>query len=280
MSYWDKITGLLKQKKEEKPEEEMSEIEFTPDEWREMNDPTTAVGRLLNPQTPLRSYMGEEYPRFDSGGIELFKKGRHSPLRSIEKNKAYEEALAATAEAYLKDAEKRGIVSSSDDRITKNYKIINDLIKQKNLEDVKIKNEYTPDAYGKFDEATNTVKIDPELNNPFEYLDERKLDKRPLKLKDWFSGKKDSELYPKMSMSKQKQIQENKLNKHLNTTIHELRHAEDFKKDPKNEGHYHGHFLNVPNYFFDETSSGKIHDIHVAALQRLSNMGTKKKKLK
>jgi hypothetical protein len=231
---------------------------------------------MLNPQSPLRPW-GRSYP----GAHELFSTGRYSTERSIPKEKAYEEALAATADAYLKDAEKRGIVSSSDDRITKNYKTMNDLIQQKNLKDVKFKSEDTPGAYGEFHKRNNTITVDPDKNNPFEYLKEGKLDTDAVSFAEEIAGilsnKKDSEIYPKMSMSKQKEIQEDKLNKHLNTIIHELRHAEDFKKDPEEKGYYYGHFLDAPQYDWDETKSGKIQDIQAAALQRLSNMGRKKR---
>ena len=283
MSYLSKLKDLLGQKQEES-EEKLSDIEFTPDELREMNDPTTAVGRLLNPQRPLTKV--EKDPLFNWGRIypgayELLKKGRDSTERSIQPEKAYEEAVAATADAYLKDAEKRGVVSSSDDRITKNYKIINDLIQEKNLKNVKFKNEADLRNYGHFNEKTNTINIDPYKNNPFEYLDDTKIHHSddPLVdgIKRMFKQETDSKNYPKLPISKQKEIQNNQLDKHLNTTIHELRHAEDFKKDPEGNDDYHGHFSNTPEYEWDENLSGKVQDIQAAALQRLSNMGRKKK---
>jgi len=49
MGYWDQIKNLLGVKEETKSERK---IKFSPEELREMNDPTTAVGRLLNPRIP------------------------------------------------------------------------------------------------------------------------------------------------------------------------------------------------------------------------------------
>jgi hypothetical protein len=49
MGYWDRIKNLLGVEEENKSERK---IKFSPEELREMNDPTTAVGRLLNPRIP------------------------------------------------------------------------------------------------------------------------------------------------------------------------------------------------------------------------------------
>jgi len=283
MSYWSKLKKLLGQK-QEGSEEKSPDIEFTPDELREMNDPATAVGRLLNPQRPLTKVEKDplfNWGRLYSGAHELVSTGKYSTERSIEEKNAIKEARAAAAEAYLKDAEKRGIVSSFDDRITKNYKIINDLTQRKNLKDVKFKNEKLSDAYGEYESKDNAITLDPDKTNPFEYLKKGKLDKNAVSLAEVIAGalgdKKDSQIYPEMSTSKQKESQQEKLNNHLITTIHELRHAEDFKKDPEEKGHYGGHFFETPEYDWDETKSGRIHDVQSAALQRFSNMGRKKK---
>lgn len=280
MSYWDKLKTLLGEK-EEGSEEKIPNIEFTPDELREMNDPTTAVGRMLNPQL-VKDY-GQGPEALFSGAREMFRKGSGSPDRSIDPYTALKESQAAIADAYLKDAEKRGIVSSSDDRITKNYKIINDLIEQKNLKDVKFKNEQLPNGYGEFDLTDNTITLNSSKTNPFEYVKEGKLDYDAVGVKEsltrLLNGEKDSEIYPKLPISKQKEIQNFRLNKHLNTMIHELRHAEDYKNNPEEaKKGYGGHFKNASRLLGEDSNdSGKVQDVQSAALQRLSNMGRKKK---
>lgn len=265
MSYWDKIKSTLGIAPEEL-DSKSSKIEFTPDELREMRDPTTAVGRMLNPQ---------DGP-YSSGVAEMFYKGSGSPFRSIEKSDAYKEAEAAASEAYLKDAEKMKVTLPNDDRIAKNYKIINQIKKEKGLENVPIY-ESTPmrGAYGKFNADKNSVFVDDEIN-PFEYIDSNREDERSLMeaLHAILTGKK----LPKMPIAKQKQQQKEQLNRHLNTIVHELRHAEDYKKDPEGELDYPGHFKDAPVYGWDEHASGKIQDIQSAALRRLMNIGTKKSK--
>jgi len=263
MSYWSKLKSFL-DNSEEEAMPSSPEIEFSPEELREMRDPTTAVGRLLNPQ----------YGPYVSGAGEMFYKGRGSPFRSIEESDAYKEAEAAASEAYLKDAEKMKVTLPNDDRITKNYKIINQIKKEKGLENVPI-HESTPmlGAYGKFNADKNSIFVNNEIN-PFEYIDSNREDERSLMeaLHGILAGKK----LPKMPIAKQKQQQTEQLNRHLNTIIHELRHAEDYKKEGKLD--YPGHFRGAPVYGWDEHDSGKIQDIQSAALRRLMNIGTIKSK--
>lgn len=272
MSYWERIKSAFGVKPE-KVESDTSQIEFTPSELREMRDPTTAVGRMLNPQGVVKNSNGQHYL---SGAAEMYYTGSGSPFRSIKKSDAHKEAEAAASDAYLKDAEKMKVTHPNDDGMTKNYKIINQIIKEKGLEDVSI-HESTPlkGAYGMFDSDKNSIFVDDEIN-PFEYINSNREDTSNLMetLSSILAGKK----LPKIPIAKQKQQQKEQLNRHLNTIIHELRHAEDYKKDPEHKFKYPGHFKDAPVYEWDEHASGAIQDIQAAALRRFMNMGTKKKK--
>lgn len=282
MSYWERVKSALGVEPE-KVEPDAPQIEFTPDELREMRDPTTAVGRMLNPQL-----LDGESPR-TSGAAELFYFGKdptalHRTFLDPKKERYnnYQDAMAATTDAYLKDAEKRGVVSSNDDRITKNYKIINQIKKDKGLENVQIHESVrSPGAGGSFYPENNTITTSDQIN-PFHYIDDNALDYDGIGLleaiQNAVSKAKNSTPYPKKSISKQKQEQERNLNQHLATIVHELRHAEDHKTDPKREQNYAGHFKDAPLFGGGEDDSGKIQDIQAAALQRLMNMGTKRDK--
>jgi hypothetical protein len=276
MSYWDKIKNLLIPKnKEQTPD---STIEFSPEELREMNDPKTAVGRLLNPQA-LDTY----YSSTKDGPRELYYKGIESPNRSIYEENKEDETVGVIADAYIKDAEKRGIISPDEDRITKNYKIIDDLIKRKGLENTQITHSETPGAKGEYSPDSNAIYIKNEVN-PFYSIDPHKK-RSKLNLFDRIQAIAehrnipDEDLYEQFPVSQQKKIQKFQADDHLRTMIHELRHAEDYKTnfDESKQG-YPAHFRDAKGYRWeDEHDKGKIHDVLAAALQRLSNIGTKKK---
>lgn len=280
MGYWDKIKELISLKAEEKKGEE---IVFTPEELREMRDPDTAVGRMLNP------YDLEEYAK--GGARELYYKGLGRPEKSnLSGGPQEKDTVGLTADAYIKDAIKRGIIQPDEDRITQNYKVIDDFKKRKDLEDVIIEHAPT-EKFGAWGQYFPGNKTNPSgtinLSNvihPFYSIDPNKkrtkgnsssverilraLENRPYS---------DEELED-VPISEQKYHQKFMADRHLGTAIHELTHAEDFKNDPEEfkKGH-HGHFKDATRYRWEnDADSGRIHDIEQATLQRLANMGTKK----
>lgn len=275
MSYWDKIKELLSLSS--KPEEkEEDEVIFTPEELREMKDPDTAVGRLLNPyETGEYSYGG---PR------ELFYKGKGSAYKSDKYGVNPDlDIVGLSADAYIKDAEKRGIIHPDEDRIAKDFKIIEDIKKRKNLEHIPIKFHSTPGAWGAYYKKSKSIQLDPEKINPFYALGPHnqtlKDNYKSMSLAEILQNAIEyKDMYEEMPLSEQKKRQKLQNDLHLNTTIHELRHAEERQNEPEHPD-YPGHFKDARIYNFEnEDDAGKIYDIQAAALQRLSNIGTKKRK--
>lgn len=250
-----------------------------------MQDSDTAVGRLLNPYN-----VGDYSP---GGARELYYHGLGSPYKSTPIAKGEEDSVGLIADAYIKDAEKRGTVHPDEDRIAKNYKIIEDLKKRKNLEHIPIREDtFLGDAWGKYIPESKEILIDNSLL-PFNYTIDpnRKREKASsfseriqAVLKGNEPGKGNYEQEP---LSEQRKKQKLMNDRHLNTTIHELRHAEDYQNYPEEAGNW-AHFKGARSLlnekddndgvFYDEINdAGKIYDIEQAALQRLANMGKEKK---
>lgn len=274
MSYWNKIKNLLSPTEKEQKEE----IVFTPEELREMQDRDTAVGRLLNP------YDVDEYSV--GGPRELYYKGLGSPNKSTIEKQHDEETTNLIADAYVKDAEKKGIIHPDEDRITKNYKIIDDVKKRKNLENVPITFKDLHSNWGEYWDDSKNIYLNTKIA-PFYDIDpnrERVKKNAPSlfsRLERLSEGNPflDEELYEKMPLSEQKKIQKLINDRHLSTSIHELRHAEDYQNHPElAKKNFNGHHFKDANKYYneDEHDAGRIHDITAAALQRLSNMGKKK----
>jgi hypothetical protein len=248
MSYWDKIKKLVSSTSPEKQKDE--EIVFTPEELREMRDPDTLVGRLLNP------YDVDKYAYPLGGARELYQHGLGTTEKSNKDNSLKDdETTGLIADTYIKDAEKRGVISPDEDRITKNYKIIDDIKKIRGLGDADIVQDtrdfftqFAPARHGDYHPYAKRILLHPDVD-PFDVADNKK---------------------------------EQKLNmdRHLADTIHEVMHAEDIESDPeKKPRRYRGHFAKADGRgWFSETPEfrGRIHEIEQAALQRLANMGKKK----
>lgn len=267
MDYWDKLKGLFSPDEQEQKTEK---IVFTPEELKEMNDPETVVGRLLNPDQ-----QGEDDPRqlsYDGPRQLFYKKGQ-------------KETVGPTADAYIKDAEKRGIVHPDEDRITKNYKIIEDIKKTKNLEDIPITFNPLHTKWGEYNRKNKSIDLNEKIA-PFYAIDpqRQRLKQDAPDLFSLLAGVaqdnpfSNEEIYEKIPLSEQKDKQKLINDRHLTTSIHELRHAEDDKNYPElaKKGFY-GHFKDGRRALWEnEHDAGAIHDITAAALKRLSNMGKKK----
>lgn len=268
MSYWDKIKNAIGLNEKKDLTEKNKEIVFTPEELREMRSPDTVVGRLLNPV-----YKSEEFPK---GGarelyeqVELPKDADYADYFDI--NKKRDDAISGKiADAYIKDAEKRGIVHPDEDRATKNYKIIEDFKKRKGLSNVSIVQEPHSFRHGFVTDSTEPGRYQPDADRIVMYPHS----KTPFDL-----GKPTKDkMYDYFPSEKQQKFN---ADKHLTDTIHEIMHAEDFETDREQaEKGYPSHFKNAGlGTWFAETPEykGRMYEIEQAALQRLANMGKEKK---
>lgn len=263
-----------------------AKIKFSPAELREMNDPTTAVGRLLNPRAENLSPEDVELFQYDlpykegylaakkfrgvvpdnytyQPGLEFLQHGKGSILSSMDPAEAYNETMAATAEAYRSDALKMGIISPDDDKITQNNKIIANIKKTKSLDRVPIEYGYLANAYGEYSKPRDKITVSDTLE-PFNSRLLHNLNASSF-------GLEGSGDLKRLSETEKRRVLDNALDYNLVTQIHELRHAED-ARTPFDGGGHSGHFIGADPGLGDVTS-GREYDIRKAALQRLVNMG-------
>lgn len=294
MGYWDEIKNFLGAKTEETPE-----LELTAEERRRQKDPSTLVGRFLNPKaeqlteeeletfenTPdwkLSKYNDDAKRHPYHPELEFLKHGKDSLLASpsplgIDENVQFSEK--AIADAYRRDAIKRGVISSDEDKITQNNKIIEEIKNSKNLQNVPIR--YWPSgAMGSYLKGEITINDDLE---PFGAIQ---------RIKNSYQNE-----------SQKKQKIDDILDNNLTTQIHELRHAENARNLLRNKSKW-GHFIDGPSDYYgekrtkkeqelkglepltnreqgliglsDDAMSGRLTDLRMAALKELSSMGRRK----
>jgi len=231
--------------------------QYSPAELREMSDPSTLVGRLLNtPKSDEMEYKdvassSMQYPNIASNkpyrnneeGISFSRgypdqDGSRATMafgkelnRSIDPDAANDEARKMISDSILDRAKKGGYVQSDDPNFVKSLRIINMLRKENNLseDDAPISFERPKEGkYGEYVPSDNKVSL---------YTD-------PSSLSD------------------------------LSTIAHELHHVKDFKSDPERARVTPGHFISS-NRMGSESNpeSGRVDDIRTEALKRLSQMG-------
>lgn len=224
---------------------------------RELSDPNTLVGRLLNaPQSQEMEYKdiapsSIQYPNMASNkpyrnNSEDFSFSRGYPdqdgsratvafgkelNRSIDPDVANDEARKMISDSILQRAQQTGYIQPNDPDFVKSLRTINMLRKENNLSEDEAPVEYEKPKAGLYGEYV------PEDNKVSLYTDPSDLSS-------------------------------------LSTIAHELHHVKDFKSDPERAGVTAGHFISS-NRMGSESNpeSGRVDDVRTEALKRLSQMG-------